>query len=167
MVRTFSTSLRVKLIVGVGGGIPSTLHKIRLGDVVINCPTGTCRGEIQYDMGKIGIDGTFSRTGSLNSPPRLLLTAVNAMRAAELHWSPLSGISAKHDWEDGTDQKTFARPNQRTERLLKFIYLHPGNADDCHACLEEWEETRVEREDREPRQHYGTIAPGNGVIKHE
>jgi hypothetical protein len=31
MIRTFSKSLRVGLMVGIGGGIPSTTHDIRLG----------------------------------------------------------------------------------------------------------------------------------------
>ncbi|KAJ6103901.1 hypothetical protein N7486_004123 [Penicillium sp. IBT 16267x] len=54
MVRTFSKSLRVGLMVGVGGGIPSAAHDIRLGDVVISCPEGTSGGVLQYDMGKVG-----------------------------------------------------------------------------------------------------------------
>ncbi|KAF7183007.1 hypothetical protein CNMCM7691_002751 [Aspergillus felis] len=167
MVRTFSTSLRVGLMVGVGGGIPSTLHDIRLGDVVISCPTGTCGGVIQYDMGKVGIDGTFSRTGSLNSPPRSLLTAVNAMRAAELTDDPLYPAYLQSAIErTARTRKTFARPNPRTDRLFQSKYDHPGNADNCYACPEEWEETRAEREDRDPRPHYGTIASGNAVIKH-
>lgn len=44
MMRTFSKSLRVGLMVGIGGGIPSTINDIRLGDIVINYPTGTCGG---------------------------------------------------------------------------------------------------------------------------
>lgn len=84
IVRTLSRSLRIGLMVGVGGAMPSIVHEIRLGDVVISCPEGTLGGVLQYDMGKIGTGGEFSRTGSLNSPPRPLLTALNSMRAVEL-----------------------------------------------------------------------------------
>ncbi|PKY02339.1 hypothetical protein P168DRAFT_320880 [Aspergillus campestris IBT 28561] len=70
MLRTFSNSLRVGLMVGVGGGIPSPDHDIRLGDIVISCPDGTSGGVTQYDMGKITVGGKLQRTGSLNSPPR-------------------------------------------------------------------------------------------------
>ncbi|PGG96228.1 hypothetical protein AJ79_09664, partial [Helicocarpus griseus UAMH5409] len=66
MMRTFSKSLRVGLMVGIGGGIPSTTNDIRLGDIVISYPTDTCGGVLQHDMGKIGEDGKLKRTGTLN-----------------------------------------------------------------------------------------------------
>ncbi|KAJ9264731.1 hypothetical protein DTO280E4_6141 [Paecilomyces variotii] len=53
MVRTFSMSLRVGLVVGVGGGIPSATHDIRLGDIVVSYPEDTCGGVLQYDIGKL------------------------------------------------------------------------------------------------------------------
>jgi len=57
---------------------------------VISYPSGGCGGGVlQYDMGKVGKDGKLQRTGSLNSPPRSLLTAVSNMRAAELSEDPL------------------------------------------------------------------------------
>ena len=88
MLLTFSKSLRIGLMVGIGGGIPSAAHDIRLGDIIISYPQGTCGGVIQYDMGKIIADGEFERTGMLNSPPRALLTAVGTMRAAGLSDDP-------------------------------------------------------------------------------
>ncbi|CAG8426705.1 unnamed protein product [Penicillium salamii] len=75
MIRTFSESLHIGLMVGVGGAIPSASHDIRLGDIVISCPEGTSGGVLQYDMGKVGTGGEFHRTGFLNSPPRALLAA--------------------------------------------------------------------------------------------
>ncbi|THC87237.1 hypothetical protein EYZ11_013317 [Aspergillus tanneri] len=44
MMRTFSQSLRVGLLVGVGSGIPSAAHDIRLGDIVYEHPlnAATC-----------------------------------------------------------------------------------------------------------------------------
>jgi hypothetical protein len=68
MVRTFSKSLRIGLMVGVGGGIPSAAHDIRLGDIVISYPKGNCGGVLQHDMGKIEAGGSFYRNGFLNSP---------------------------------------------------------------------------------------------------
>ncbi|KAB8068231.1 ankyrin repeat-containing domain protein [Aspergillus leporis] len=167
MVRTFSKSLRVGLMVGVGGGIPSTAHDIRLGDIVISCPTGTCGGVLQYDMGKVGVDGTFSRTGSLNSPPRALLTAINAMRTAELTDEPCyPGYLQSAIRRTVRTRKTFARPVPQSDRLFQAKHDHPATVDNCDACLEEWEETRSEREDYDPQTHYGIIASGNAVIKH-
>ncbi|KAH8842322.1 hypothetical protein MCOR27_011757 [Pyricularia oryzae] len=45
MLRTFK-SIRFALMVGIGGGIPSGTHDIRLGDIVVSQPTGTSGGVI-------------------------------------------------------------------------------------------------------------------------
>ncbi|KAF3402994.1 hypothetical protein DPV78_003650 [Talaromyces pinophilus] len=81
-------SLRIGLMVGVGGVIPSISNDIRIGDIVVSLLEGTCGGVLQYDMAKIGVSGTLQRTGALNSPPRSLLTAVANMRVAELTDDP-------------------------------------------------------------------------------
>ncbi|KAE8165749.1 purine and uridine phosphorylase [Aspergillus tamarii] len=167
MVRTFSKSLRIGLMVGVGGGIPSTTSDIRLGDIVISCPTNTCGGVLQYDMGKVGVDGKFTRVGSLNSPPRSLLAAVSMMRAAELTDDPHYPTYLRNAiGRTRKTQKTFAKPDQQTDRLFQIKYDHLATADNCGVCLREWEVTRSEREDNEPQSHYGIIASGNSVIKH-
>ncbi|GFF25367.1 isoform 2 of ankyrin repeat domain-containing protein 50 [Aspergillus udagawae] len=120
MVRTFSRSLRIGLMVGVGGGIPSTDHDIRLGDIVISCPTGSYGGVVQYDMGKVTADGVFCRTGSLNSPPRPLLTAVNNMRAAELTDDPrYPEYLQRAIRRTRRTQANFGRPSPQSDRLFK------------------------------------------------
>jgi nucleoside phosphorylase len=63
------------LMVGIGGGVPSSGADIRLGDVVVSKPTGTYSGVVQYDYGK-AISGRFQQTGMLNQPPQILLTSV-------------------------------------------------------------------------------------------
>lgn len=88
MMRTFSESLRIGLMVGIGGGAPSAEHDIRLGDVVVSHPEGSHSGVIQHDMGKISKDSKIQRTGSLNSPPKSLLNALAQMKAAELYNDP-------------------------------------------------------------------------------
>ncbi|KAK9848920.1 hypothetical protein MYU51_015249 [Penicillium brevicompactum] len=166
MVRTFSKSLRIGLMVGVAGAIPSVSHDIRLGDVVISCPEGTSGGVIQYDMGKIGAGGEFHRTGSLNSPPRSLLTALNLMRAAELTDDPLyPGYILKSTERNERTRQTFRRPGENLDRLFKPEYDHPEHAPECDTCLVEWEEVRSERGNIAPKPYYGIIASGNAVIK--
>jgi nucleoside phosphorylase len=167
MVRTFSTSLRVGLMVGVGGGIPSTAHDIRLGDVVISCPERTVGGVVQYDMGKVGLDGGFYRNGSLNSPPRSLLTAVSSMRAAELRDDPrFPEYLANATRRTTRTRKNFGRPNLEQDRLFKPEHDHPVTVNSCDGCPAEWEEIRSKRESSDPQPHYGIIASGNSVIKH-
>ncbi|KGO43187.1 Nucleoside phosphorylase [Penicillium expansum] len=76
MARTFP-SIRIRLIVGIGGGIPS---KVKLGDVVISIPVDQYPGVVQWDLGKAEGGGKFRRTGALNSPPSVLLTAAAKVR---------------------------------------------------------------------------------------
>ncbi|CAG8214968.1 unnamed protein product, partial [Penicillium olsonii] len=167
MLRTFSKSLRIGLMVGVGGGIPSAADDIRLGDVVVSYPQGTCGGVIQYDMGKIIADGEFERTGSLNSPPRAILTAVGIMRATGLTDDPHYPEYLQNAIErTARTRKNFGRPTADSDRLFQTQHDHPAGANSCDECLAEWEKTRGEREDNYPQPHYGIIASGNKVIKH-
>jgi nucleoside phosphorylase len=166
MMRTFSKSLRIGLMVGIGGGIPSATNDIRLGDIVISYPTGTCGGVLQHDMGKISEGGKLTRTGSLNSPPRLLLAAVNKMRTDILTKDPLyPSYIEKAVQKNARTQRNFSRPNLYQDRLFQIQYEHPPTAGSCADCSAEWEVPRCEREDNEPQLHYGVIASGNAVIK--
>lgn len=167
MIRTFSTSLRIGLMVGVGGGIPSATHDIRLGDIVISYPEGTCGGVLQHNMGKVEQSGEFRPTGSLDSPPRPLLTAVSNMRGALLTDDPRypEYINTAINRTART-RKNFSRPDPKSDRLFKVEHGHPSTTTKCDGwCSPEWEEIRPEREDSDPQLHYGIIASGNTVIK--
>ncbi|KAL4758886.1 uncharacterized protein BDW70DRAFT_169804 [Aspergillus foveolatus] len=132
MMRTFSKSLRVGLIVGIGGGIPSSTNDIRLGDVVVSYPTYSCGGVIQHDMGKIGASGKLTRTGSLKSPPRILLAAKQ---------------------RNTRTPRNFSQPDRRHDRLFQTQYEHPTDAATCDVCLAEWEVIRDKREVNDPQAH--------------
>jgi len=84
MVGTFP-SIRVGLMVGIGGGIPS---KVRLGDVVVSTPVGEYPGVVQWDFGKAEEDSGFKRTGALNNPPSALLTAITKMETKHEMYGP-------------------------------------------------------------------------------
>ena len=73
MERSFP-SLRVRLMVGIGGGAPSQLD-IRLGDVVVSDAV------VQYDIGKVVQSGKFHPQGTLHRPPPELMTAVASLEA--------------------------------------------------------------------------------------
>jgi nucleoside phosphorylase len=81
MLSTFK-SIRIGLMVGIGGGIPSleSGHDIRLGDIVVSRPEGMFGGVKQYDFGKTTAGGLFQPQGVLNSPPRVLLNTVNKLK---------------------------------------------------------------------------------------
>jgi nucleoside phosphorylase len=70
-------AVRIGLIVGIGGGVPSSNADIRLGDIVVSQPSDTSGGVIQYDLGRALSGGQFKRTGILNRPLKVLLTALS------------------------------------------------------------------------------------------
>jgi nucleoside phosphorylase len=150
---------RIGLMVGIGGGVP-TKADIRLGDVVISQPQGPYGGVVQYDFGKIGSDGFPIRTGSLNAPPRSLLTAVSRLqsnRNAGRSNIPvyLSSLA---------DRSEFRRCNAGPDILFPASYCHVGGLT-CDQCDKDMEITRAPRDSEEPVIHYGIIASGNQVVK--
>lgn len=56
--------IRMGLLMGIGGGVPSAEHHIRLEDVVVSQPGIRNGGIVQYDFGKTVEDGKFVQTGS-------------------------------------------------------------------------------------------------------
>ncbi|KAF3220770.1 hypothetical protein TWF679_008963 [Orbilia oligospora] len=76
-------NVRYILMVGIGGGIPSTKYEVRLGDIVVSEPTGRSPGVVQSDFGKWEVDG-FKIRGSLNRPAEGLIRAVGAVKREEL-----------------------------------------------------------------------------------
>jgi nucleoside phosphorylase len=147
-MRATFKELRFGLMVGIGGGVPSLKADIRLGDVVVSQPDQLFAGVVQYDSGKTTPNG-FDRTGSLNSPPQILLAAVARVRANELRGrSKLSEYASK------------------LERIPKF----QRNKTGCDVLFEaagsaDRQQARTQRESEDVIVHYGTIASGNQEIK--
>nr|WOD46542.1 hypothetical protein [Trichoderma atroviride] len=85
MLRSFP-NIRSGLMVGIGGGAPSApsddpREDIRLGDVVISCPSANSGGVLQYDFGKTMSEGKFVQTGILNKTSIVLSNSVSSLRA--------------------------------------------------------------------------------------
>jgi nucleoside phosphorylase len=162
MRATFS-GLRFVLMVGIGGGVPSAENNIRLGDVVVSQPYKKFGGVVQYDMGKTTTDG-FERTGSLNSPPRILLNAVSCVQTNQfLGRSMLSSYGSKLECLTEFD------PTKRSPDILfNADYDHKGGSKckECEGCDIGRQQARLQRKSgEEVVVHYGTIASGNQVIK--
>jgi nucleoside phosphorylase len=155
-------SIRFGLMVGIGGGVPSNGHDIRLGDVVVSKPSGQFGGVVQYDFGKTVTGGKFERTGSLNAPPLVLLNAVNALIARhELRRSSkftdiLSSVLPDLSHE-------FARPTEE-DRLFEAEYDHAGG-DTCANCNPTRIVPRSPPKRDTPFVHHGTIGCANRVMK--
>ncbi len=74
-------NIRIGLMVGIGGGVPSSEHDIRLGDVVVSVPRDGHAGVCQYDFGKSIQGRGFEPTGFLNQPPSVVRKAVSGLQA--------------------------------------------------------------------------------------
>ncbi|KAL4993931.1 nucleoside phosphorylase domain-containing protein [Aspergillus recurvatus] len=158
--------LRFGLMVGIGGGVPGE-KDIRLGDVVVGEPNGPFGGVIQYDFGKTVQNGELLRTGSLNRPPDLLLTAISRLKAdhyrngADLS-RHLSGMFEKYPHLSSE----FSHPGAEYDVLFESDYDHAANARvSCHSCDLSRQIHREPRNSHSPHIHYGLIASGNKVMR--
>jgi nucleoside phosphorylase len=159
-MRATFKAIRFGLMVGIGGGVPSAEADVRLGDVVASESHGTFAGVVQYDMGKTTLHG-FERTGSLNSPPQILLAAVMRVKANELrgrsklseHIAKLKGITK------------FQRSKAGPDVLFEATYDHEAGQT-CDGCNPNRQDTRQARDSAEEVVvHYGTIASSNQVMR--
>lgn len=164
-------NVRIGLLVGIGGGAPSTKHDIRLGDVVVSAPCNGEGGVFQYDFGKTIQDRNFRQTGFLDQPPMVLRTAVAGLRA----WYETRG----HRFEDTINslfekwpklRKKYKRPDSSSDRLYKSEVVHPVDEKSCAAVCGDDPSSllpRIERteDDDNPAIHYGNIASANQLMK--
>ncbi|KAK8123111.1 hypothetical protein PG984_011781 [Apiospora sp. TS-2023a] len=178
MITTFP-SVRVVLMVGIGGGVSK---KVRLGDVVVGSPDGNLPGVVQWDMGKAVSGGKFTRTGSLNKTPASLRTTISKLVAhhdgGESKVLQYLEAMLKHP-----GRGKFQRPEQTPDVLFKSSNPHKDAPDDpveddneeivdsddmdqdeCRYC----DRTRVVNRrpaERPMKVHYGVVASGSKVIK--
>ncbi|KAF4472106.1 ankyrin repeat [Fusarium albosuccineum] len=167
MARTFP-NVRIGLMVGIGGGVP-TKHDIRLGDVVVGCPAHRSGGVVQYDHGTAMQGQNISIKGALNQPPISILTAINTLSAEH----ELNGHGLEETIQDVLNNKPrlvkrFQRPHPDADRLYKADFIHdsPGMscATSCGVSNTIRRDARSVDEDN-PKIHYGLIASGNLLMK--
>jgi nucleoside phosphorylase len=159
-MRAAFKGIRFGLMVGIGGGVPSEEVDIRLGDIVVGQPYKTYGGVVQYDSGKAAPSG-FERTGHLNAPPTILLSAIQRVRA-----NAARGRSTLPENFAALEKiLKFTRPNAGTDVLYKATYNHSGGGT-CRSCRLDQEVDREERVGEDVVVHYGTIASGNQVMRY-
>ncbi|KAL2853313.1 hypothetical protein BJY01DRAFT_244279 [Aspergillus pseudoustus] len=154
------------LLVGIGGGVPSTKHDIRLGDVVVSTPSGSNSGVIPYDIKKILVGGESQSNAYLPSPPRHLRCALSKIKSdPRLCENPLLDESLQRI---ARDVVTYQHPPFCSDRLFNASFAHPSgtSSDTCdHSCPVTEEVIRTPRLSHQPQIHYGAIASGNQLIK--
>ncbi|KAF6838481.1 hypothetical protein CMUS01_04609 [Colletotrichum musicola] len=155
-------SISIRLMVGIGGGVPGTTD-IRLGDVVVSNPTPASSGVIQYDFGKTVQKGRFQHTGVLNKPPQDLLAGVARLRADhEARHSSVGAILSEMSHRNPS-MTAYAHQGFGQDRLYEASYDHAG--DSCDHCDLSQLVRRPARSSSLPRIHYGIIASANQVMK--
>ncbi|KAB8240038.1 TPR repeat protein [Aspergillus flavus] len=158
-MKTTFPAVRFGLMVGIGGGVPSKEADIRLGDVVVSQPGNGHGGVVQYDFGKSTPSG-FKRTGFLNAPPAILLTAVTKLRSnLDRGRSSLSPHLSKLG-----NLPKFGRDQAGSDLLFEAEYNH-GGQDSCLSCTTARTIQRNERAGNIPMIYYGAIASGNQVMR--
>lgn len=162
-MRSTFPNIRFGLMVGIGGGVPSTGSDIRLGDVVISTPTGRSGGVVQYDFGKTHHDGVSQYNGSLDKPCPELLTALTQIQS--------DGFSRKYQVRGiintvqakCASRQQYIRPSH--DWLFRATYHHPDGTPDCTTCDRNQLVDRDPRETEMPEFHYGLIGSGDQVMK--
>jgi nucleoside phosphorylase len=156
-------NVRLALMVGIGAGIPSPTHDIRLGDLAISIPKDGHSGVLQYDFGKYE-ENYFQLKGCLNKPPRILISADGALLQDQLMTKrPLRKILRKIT----SANPGFMRPDT-DDILYEQDFQHVNTGSDCSGCEAASERKitiRPPRQDQQPVIHRGLILSGNGVIK--
>jgi hypothetical protein len=78
----------------------------------------------------------MTRTGSLKNPHRILLAAVDKMRASALREDPLYPSYKKRAVKRNTrTRRNFSQPDRRHDRLFQTQYEHPTDAASCDTGL--------------------------------
>ncbi|KAJ5750851.1 hypothetical protein N7533_007879 [Penicillium manginii] len=153
--RTFP-AIRVGLMVGIGGGVPSQVD-VRLGDIVVGTRV------MQTDLGKVIHEDHWQqleRTAIPRIPHQSLGTAVTALRAKH-EFEPSRIPSILQQKFEGCQ---FGYPVS-PDRLFQADYHHKGPNPNCDECDHSKLVLRSTRVSKDPSIHYGAIASGSQVIK--
>ncbi|KAJ5983604.1 hypothetical protein N7481_005703 [Penicillium waksmanii] len=154
LTRTFP-EVKVGLMVGIGGGVPSKANDIRLGDVVVGSRV------VQYDLGKIIGDGELQTTSWPKFPHQLLSTAVSALRSEHERGPSQIPLILNQKLEGHSN---YRRP-KLPDRLFHTEYNHEFADQDCDQCDQSKLVSRGRRVSNDTVIHYGPIASANQVMK--
>ncbi|PTB50659.1 hypothetical protein M431DRAFT_523369 [Trichoderma harzianum CBS 226.95] len=163
-------NIRIRLMVGIGGGAPSERNDIRLGDIVVSAPSNGKSGVFQYDYGRTIQGQPFQQTRFLDQSPMILRTA-------------MTGLMAQYECEGHQLEETikialerspkllgkYSRPHESSDRLYCNTFVHPSNdGSDCaKSCGDDSLIMRPRRtqENSSLVIHYGMIASANQLMK--
>ncbi|UKZ57494.1 hypothetical protein TrVGV298_011351 [Trichoderma virens] len=163
-------NLMVRLVVGIGGGVPSKRNDIRLGDIVVSASGDGKSGVMQYDFGKTIQEQPFRPTRFLDQPPMILRTAMSGLMAQyEREGHRFEEIINNILEKNPRLQEKYSRPLESSDRLYHSTFIHrPDSISDCAtSCGDNSLIARPRRtqESNGPIIHYGLIASANQLVK--
>lgn len=169
MMRSFP-SIRFGLMVGIGGGAPSKKNDIRLGDIVVGCPSATNGGVINIQYGKNIQGGDFEYTGSLAAPPRVLLSALNKLIALHERKGHKIQQTVRRILTNPRLKSKYSSPGWEHDHLFSSQFLHQNAQLDCEvSCMSKKSVLRKRAprhsNDDDPQVHYGVIASSDNLMK--
>ncbi|TQV93804.1 G-protein beta WD-40 repeats containing protein [Cordyceps javanica] len=168
MLRSFP-NVRIGVLVGIGGGVPTPEQDIRLGDIVVSAPRNGQGGVFEYDFSKTIQNKAFQHTRFLNQPPIALRTALTGIQAQYERKGHQLEAAVTTVLEKNTRlQDKYKRPAPATDRLFKSkVTCDPRG---CAAFCANEPSNLVARRERRPNEdnpavHYGLIASANQLMK--
>lgn len=132
--------------------------------MVVSTPGRYDGGVIQYDFGRMVAEGDFVRTGILNPPPTVFLTAINALRAK--HYSGEIQLADDLSAMNPKLKPKYAYPGAENDILFEAEYDHVSGDRNCDQRDKNKAISRPDRDGTEPVIHNGTIASSNQVMRH-
>lgn len=192
LLRSFQ-AVRFGLMVGIGGGAPyySVKHDsnvmgidgedddsedesedtqdIRLGDVVISMHSKSSEAVVQYDFGKSVQGKEFIRTGRLNKPPSIVLSAVGMLQGQfERKGHKLSERLSKMVLDNPRMATKFEYPGPGKDKLFNSNFVHLNDEKKCKGYCDSLGVNLVTRKKRDSTDavlHYGTIGSADQVMR--
>ncbi|KAI0099737.1 nucleoside phosphorylase domain-containing protein [Nemania sp. FL0031] len=163
MSRSFP-SIKWRLLIGIGGGVPSDKYDIRLGDVIIGMPEDQYAGVIQYDLGRETNTG-FHLKGFLWPQPARLRNAALGMQSDHIGRDNKIEEYIQVMIKKWPHMASYKRP-LNPDLLFPANVLHPDDASPCTSiCDTSKAVPRSARQFKRPEIHYGLIASGDVAIE--
>ena len=154
-------NVKICLLVGIAGGIPSSKNDVRLGDLVVSRPSANHSGTIKYDFEKVIQNSQSQLLGSFDQPPKSLRSIV-----ATLEGSPPDELEPMYKYLTvigGKDLK-YQYPGADKDVLYTARHSHDANFLPCSTCADHVVK-RMARSSPQPQIHYGLIASGDKLVK--
>ncbi|KAJ6131196.1 hypothetical protein N7523_001656 [Penicillium sp. IBT 18751x] len=144
-----SPNIRIGLVVGISGGVPSEKQDVRLGDVVVSASRNGAGGVLWYDFGKAMQSQVFQHMRFLNQPSTTLFTAMTGIQAQYKRKGHQPEASIKSFLNKNARlRREYERPQPSTDKLFKAKVTHSSS---CTAD--------------NPVIRYSLIASANQLIK--